>query len=202
MNTVEFHEDNRSQVYSLPLNEAEKIVNIRSTGRGYRILVATNQRLFLVANNGLMAKTWTLQDIAGEVQASTIQSVVKLSDQEVLVSAVNATNQKIFLSLNLETGSSLVETEFKRLVGEFGVLRSTTWQGVSYILTNSPRAVFLQRANGKWKKFGANINDYKHAFLNKAATPWWFAADTSGRLWFIASPSPYTFGRVDPNLAP
>jgi hypothetical protein len=202
MNTINFHDDNLSQIYSLTLNEGEKIVNIRSTGLSSRILVATNQRLFLIANSGLIAKTWTLQDISRDAQASSIQSVVRLSDQEILVSAVNSANQKVFLSINLETGASIVESEFKRLVGEFGVLRSTNWQGVAYILTNSPRAVFLQRVNGKWKKLGNNINDYKHAFLNKAATPWWFAADTSGRLWFIASPSPYTFGRVDPDLAP
>jgi hypothetical protein len=202
MNSLNFHQDDRSQVYDLSLNEGEKVINIRPTGTSARILVATNQRVFLIANDGLIAKSWTRQDISPGVPAVAIQSAVKLSDQEILVSAVNSANQKIFLNINLETGASIVEAEFKRLVGEFGVLRSTNWQGVTYILTSSPRAVFLQRAGGKWKKFGANINDYKHAFLNKASTPWWFAADTSGRLWFIASPSPYTFGRVDPDLAP
>ncbi|HET9235782.1 MAG TPA: hypothetical protein VFO10_00945, partial [Oligoflexus sp.] len=201
-NTLHVYDGVRPKSVPILLKDGETIKAIKALAGYSNLLIATSQRLVLLDSDDQIQRVITLNEIASDGQITALENAVMLNNQEVLVQAENPGKLKIFFTIDLLTGVSTPETEFKRIVGDFGLIRSAQWNDTTFVLMGGPKAVFMQRINRKWKELGNNIFDYQHVMINKAAKPWWFTVDTSGRLWFIASPSPYTFGRVDPDLAP
>ncbi|WP_141732832.1 hypothetical protein [Oligoflexus tunisiensis] len=200
-NTVNIFNGQGAYALDFQFSEGEKILSLNSIANKSKLLIATNQRIIIFDLNEKVSKVISLQEIASTLPAVSIKFVVKLNDSEILLETLNNTNQRLFFSVNLETTVSTPETEFKKINGEFGISRSAQWQDKSYILTSGPRAVIIQRANGKWKKLG-NLNDFKHISPQKEIKPWWFTVDNFDRIWFVTNGSPYKLGRLDPEWVP
>jgi hypothetical protein len=200
-NTVHFFDGKRAENFDFQLANGEKILSLKSITKKSELLIATNQRIAILGLDGHERMSLSLQEISGPDLAAKINIVLVLNDNEILVEASNAENRRYFFGVNLKTGTSTLEADFKKTIGEFGISRSTQWGDKSYVLTNSPYAVIMQRANGKWKKMG-DINDYKHVTPLKDSAPWWFTVDNFDRIWFVTARTPYKLGRLDPEWAP